>query len=118
MNTSSAQKYNRDTRLANKKRAGLPDSNSRSRSKESGSISKRDFKYANYKSPNKSPVNSQQKSTGNNVIIYPARNESVKRMFKNINRNKKNLYSIRKKINIHSKQKPNEHQIGLNKQAP
>ena len=125
MNTSSAQRYNRDIRAANKKRLGLPDGNSRSRSKESGSINKRGFKYGNYKSPNKSPVNAQQKSTGNDVIIYPARNESVKRMFKNINRNKKNLYSTKKnlystkeKMNINPKQKPSDHEMGLNKQAP
>ena len=107
MNTTTAQMYDRKTRANNTKKRGiLTGSNSRSRSKESGSVSKRDFKYGKAKSPLKSPLNSHYKSSGNNVVVHPTRNESVKRMFKNINRDKKNLYSIRKKINMtDSKQK-------------
>jgi len=96
MKTTSSNRVSRDPRAANNKRGDAQESNSRSRSKESGSISKREFKYGNYKSPNKSPLGIHHRQPNNNVIIYPARNESVKRMFQNLNRNKPNIYSIRK----------------------
>lgn len=125
MNTTTSKMYDRETRAVHtKKRGVLTGSNSRSRSKESGSVSKREFKYNKYKSPNKSPISSAQSPTQgvSNVVIYPARNESVQRMFKNLNRNKLNLYSIRKNIDISgSKAAKKQHKINndrsLNSQA-
>lgn len=40
-------------------------------------------------------------------MIHQTRNESVKRMFKNFNRTKGKLASVRKKINISGSSKPN-----------
>ena len=108
--TASAQRYSRETRMQNKlrNRAQLG-SDSRSRSKETGSISKRTLKLRKNKSKDKSPINSHYKANKvgtNNVVVHQARNESVKRMFKNLNRTRAKLTSIRKQVDI-SGSKPN-----------
>lgn len=111
MKTATTQRYNRETRMvvSSNKRIVLSKSGSRSRSKDNGSISKRNFKSENTnKSPAQEPANFHRVT--NNVIVYPARNESVKRMFKNMNRNKTKLVSIRKQINI-SDSKPSAQEV-------
>jgi hypothetical protein len=84
-------------------RAQIVGSDSRSRSKENGSISKRNLKLRKNKSNDKSPINTNYKANKvgtNNVIVHQARNESVKRMFKNLNRTRAKLASIRKQVDI------------------
>lgn len=86
-----------------RKKGQVNDSESRSRSKETGSVSKRTLKFNKNKSQDKSPINAHTKGVRggtNNVVIHQARNESVKRMFKNFNKTKSTLTSIRKQINI------------------
>lgn len=78
-------------------------SDSRSRSKETGSISKRNLKLRKNKSKDKSQINTNYKANKvgtNNVVVHQARNESVKRMFKNLNRTRAKLTSIRKQVDI------------------
>lgn len=110
MKTATAQRYSRETRMYNKIRArvNIDSSNSRSNSREGGSISKRNL-VSKQKSPDKSPLNMHQKSNkavASNIMVHQTRNESVKRMFKNFNRTKAKLANIRKNIDI-SGPKPN-----------
>lgn len=105
MKTSTAQRYSRETRMYNKLKncAQANESNSRSRSKETGSLSKRTLKFGKNKSSDKSPItahNKPYKAGTNNVVVHQARNESVKRMFRNFNRTK--LKSIKKQVNLSS----------------
>lgn len=108
MKTASAQRYSRETRLYNKlnSRGSENTSNSRSKSKESGSLSKRTYKFGKQKTP----VNSKKstvKGATSNILVHQTRNESVKRMFKNFNRTKEKVQSIRKKINLSGTSKIN-----------
>lgn len=110
--TTSVQRYSRETRMQNKlrKRTPLATSDSRSRSKDTtGSISKRNLKFRQNKSKEKLPPsvhNSKNMIGTNNVVVHNARNESVQRMFKNLNRTRAKLTSIRKQVDI-SGSKPN-----------
>ena len=58
MKTASAQRYSRETRLYNKlnNRTSTNLSSSRSKSRETGSLSKRTYKFKQAKSPDKSPL--------------------------------------------------------------
>jgi hypothetical protein len=110
MKTATAQRYSRETRMYNKIRArvNIDSSNSRSNSREGGSISKRNL-VTKQKSPDKSPLNMHQKPNkagASNIMVHQTRNESVKKMFKNFNRTKAKLVNIRKNIDI-SNPKPN-----------
>jgi hypothetical protein len=110
MKTATAQRYSRETRMYNKIHARVNiNSNSRSNSREGGSLSKRNITFGNPKSPDKSPFNTHTKQTktgANNIMVHQTRNESVKRMFKNFNRTKAKMVSIKKNTNTNGS-KPN-----------
>jgi hypothetical protein len=110
MKTATSQRYSRETRMYNKIHARINiNSNSRSNSREGGSLSKRNIAFGNQKSPDKSPFNThhnKNKTGANNIMVHQTRNESVKRMFKNFNRTKAKLVSIKKNTSINGS-KPN-----------